>query len=99
MAHWNHRLIEHRNSKDPDEEVYTTVHEVYYGDDGGVQLWSSTKASPTTRECAERIARAFDAPVVAWVDDATITKDEFGIEDYGSWGWMPDVVVSKSEGW
>jgi hypothetical protein len=101
MAHWNYRLVRHRNSNDTEEPTYTTVHEVFYGDDGGVQLLAFSEASPRTKEEAEWIVKAFDEPVVAWVDDATITHDihECGCPDYTSWGWMPDVVVSESEGW
>ena len=101
MAHWNHRIIEHRDSTNRDHEIYYTVHEIYYADDGGVQGWSSSEASPRSREEARQIIDAFDHDPVAWVDDSTHSKDEFGFDEFGKWGWMPNVKVAAadSEGW
>lgn len=86
--HWNHRLIEHRDSSNPDHEVYTTVHEVYYNDSNEKYLWSPREASPRTREDAERFVRAFDKPPVLWVDDASIVFTANLSVDYKEWGWL-----------
>jgi hypothetical protein len=86
--HWNHRLIEHRNSKQKDAEIWYSVHEIYYGDKGKPKMWAPAPASPRSKEEAQWIMNAFDFPVVAWVDDATWHRDENGFENYRKWKWI-----------
>jgi hypothetical protein len=89
MEHWNHRLIEHRNSADSDAEVYTTVHEVHYAKDGTPEGFALGASSPRTKTEAQWIVRAFDRSTIAWVDDASHFKDANGFDDYTFWGWIP----------
>lgn len=96
-AHWNHRIIEHRHSSDPEYDVYYTVHEVYYGFDGLPQAYTTKRASPRNKLEAEQIARAFDNPAVAWVDDSSFYRDPNGFADYHKWGWL--VEKTKRPSW
>jgi hypothetical protein len=91
---WNHRTIEHRDArypKDSGDDIWYSVHEMYYGleDDGTGRAFVATPASPRCKEDCERMSRAFDEPPVAWVDEESRHYDEEHVQwDYAIWGWL-----------
>lgn len=94
--YWHHRTIEHINSRFPDHEPYLTVHEFTHTR-GKYDGFVISEASPRSKQEAQWILNAFDAPPVVRVDDASITEDACGFEDYDKWEWLDREVKKVKE--
>lgn len=95
MFYWHHRTIEHINSKHPEDEPYLTVHEFSHTN-GKYDGFTFSEASPQSKQEAQWILDAFNAPPVVRVDDATMTTDQCGFPDYEKWEWI-NQTVKESE--
>ncbi|MXX10652.1 MAG: hypothetical protein F4201_06170 [Nitrospira sp. SB0677_bin_15] len=83
MSHWNYRVI--RKHHPETDSVTYHVHEVYYRDDGGIDVWTQEPVTPmgeTTAELREDIRyflQAFRRPVLEVQENdegATLVSDD-----------------------
>lgn len=88
MSSWRYGTIKHTHRGSEHYEVYYTVHEFFFNDDGLPWGFTNNPVSPQSKKEAEKMGKAFDKePLAVAFDDTSVWNVEEGYLDY-EYEWL-----------